>query len=94
MARNRNRPTCQLCWREPATQFHHFIPRTVHSNKWFRKRYSRLRMAEGIHVCRQCHGMIHETVPSEKQLGREFNALDKLRAHPDLARYLAWKRRR
>ena len=35
---------CQLCESEEAYNFHHFIPRTLHSNKWFKSRYSKQEM--------------------------------------------------
>ena len=31
---------CELCGSEDVHNFHHFIPRTLHSNKWFKKRYT------------------------------------------------------
>jgi hypothetical protein len=27
---------CELCQSEDAHNFHHFIPRTLHTNKWFK----------------------------------------------------------
>lgn len=47
-------------------------------------------MIETVSVCRDCHDAIHRFVPDEKDLGRHFNSLDKLRAHPDVARFAAW----
>ena len=43
---------CQLCESEDAHNFHHFVPRTLHSNKWFKKRYTRAQMQAGIDVCK------------------------------------------
>ncbi len=85
---------CELCQRDPVDNFHHFIPRTLHSNKWFKKRFTREQMARGIHVCRYCHRAIHRIVPSEKELGRHYNTIEKLLQHEKLARYVAWKRSR
>jgi hypothetical protein len=85
---------CQLCGLEEACNFHHLIPRTLRSNKWFKKRFTAHQMRRGIHVCRSCHRAIHDLVPDEKRLGREANTLEKLLSHPDVARYVAWKRRR
>jgi hypothetical protein len=75
------------------SSFHHLIPRTLHSNRWFKARYTREELQRGIDVCRGCHSMIHELL-SAKQLGREFQTAEKLQAHPKLAKYIAWKRRR
>lgn len=84
---------CQLCGCEPAASFHHVIPRTVHSNKWFKKNFSREQMREGLELCRQCHRTIHNML-DEKSLGRHFNTREKLLAHPAIARYLSWKQAR
>ena len=83
---------CELCRRDPAYNFHHFIPRTLHSNKWFKKRFDRERMAEGIDVCKLCHNAIHDLIPDEKELGRHYNTLESLLAHEEIAKYVAWKR--
>jgi len=85
--------TCELCQLEPATSFHHLIPRTLHSNRWFKKNYTRDEMRRGIDVCRRCHRAIHEFV-REKELGRNFNTKQRLLEQPDVAKYIAWRRRR
>jgi hypothetical protein len=85
---------CELCWCEQADNFHHLIPRTLHSNKWFKKRFTRERMREGIRVCRQCHSAIHDLIPDEKELGRHYNTLDRLLAHPEVAGYVEWRRKK
>jgi hypothetical protein len=83
---------CELCGREEASSFHHLIPRTLHSNKWFKRRFTAKQMRQGINVCKDCHGAIHDLVPDEKDLGRHYNTLEKLLAHEPIARYVAWKR--
>ena len=85
---------CQLCESEDAHNFHHFIPRTLHSNKWFKKRYSREQMREGVYLCKSCHSTIHDLIPDEKELGRHYNTQEKLLAHPQVANYVKWKRER
>jgi hypothetical protein len=84
---------CELCEIDESSSFHHLIPRTLHSNRWFKVRYTREQMSRGLNVCRACHKLIHELIP-EKQLGREYNTQDKLTAHPKIGKYIAWKRRR
>lgn len=84
---------CPMCARERSLTFHHLVPRTVHSNKWFKKRFTREQMAEGIHVCRQCHATIHDLIPDEKELGRDYHTVDAILAHPEFAKYLAWARK-
>ena len=88
---------CELCESEDAHNFHnfhHFIPRTLHRNKWFKKRYTREQMREGIEVCKSCHHAIHDLIPDEKELGRHYNTKEKLLAHPQVAGYVKWKRER
>jgi hypothetical protein len=84
---------CQLCQCDEAHNFHHFIPRTLHSNKWFKKRYSRQEMQRGIEVCKACHRAIHDLAPDEKELGRHYNTLEKLLKHPEIGKFVRWKRR-
>jgi hypothetical protein len=83
---------CELCCCEEADNFHHLIPRTLHGNKWFKKRFTREQMRRGIRVCRDCHKAIHDLIPDEKELGRHYNTLEKLLDHPGVAKYVDWKR--
>ena len=46
-----------------------------------------------VGLCRPCHKQIH-VLFTEKELEREWNSLDKLRAHPELQKFLEWIRRR
>ena len=85
---------CELCGIDEVYNEHHLIPRTCHSNKWFKKRYSRERMQATIAICPDCHRAIHRLIPDEKELGRHFNTLPSLLAHPQLRRYVAWVRKR
>lgn len=85
----RERP-CELCTRVRALSFHHLIPRTTHSNKWFRKTFTREQMATGLDLCSDCHSAIHRFVPSEKELGRSHNTKQALLTHPDIATFVAW----
>lgn len=85
------RGTCELCERTHRLTFHHLIPRTLHKNKWFKKRYTREEMtSRGLDLCRDCHSAIHALIPSEKTLGRDYNTKAALLAHEPLARYVAW----
>jgi len=81
---------CALCGRERTLTFHHLIPRTLHSNKWFEKNFKKEDMrTRGIEVCRECHSAIHRFI-SEKELGRNFNTLEKLLTHEALSRFVSW----
>ena len=85
---------CGLCGSEEVYNFHHFIPRTLHRNKWFKKRYTRRQLQQGMYLCKACHDAVHDLIPDEKTLGREFNAREKLLEHPPIAEYVEWKRKR
>jgi len=86
---------CTLCRREGPLTFHHLIPKRLHSNNWFRKRYTREEMvSRGIRVCLDCHKAIHRFIPNEKELGRSFDTRAKLLAHPGLGRFVTWLRGR
>ncbi len=89
---NKKNTTCQLCARHTkrGTTEHHLIPRTCHSNKWFKKNFSREQMRETVSLCSDCHQAIHAFVPNEKQLGREFNTLEKLLSHPLISNHVQW----
>ena len=82
---------CELCEVGEIYDFHHFVPRTLHSNKWFKKRYNKQELSKGIQVCKECHTTIHNLVP-EKKLGKEFNSLEKLLGHPEVQKYVRWRR--
>jgi hypothetical protein len=66
----------------------------VYSNKWFKKRFTREEMAAGIDVCKQCHKAIHDLIADEKELGRHYNTIESLLGHPELAKYVEWKKSR
>jgi hypothetical protein len=91
---NQPRP-CQLCGRVTrcGTTEHHLIPRTCHTNKWFKKQYTRDEMHETISVCRDCHRAIHDLIPDEKELGRHYSSLELLAGNEKIARYVSWVRK-
>ncbi|MEM7656789.1 MAG: hypothetical protein AAF399_11720 [Bacteroidota bacterium] len=81
---------CELCEREvERTSRHHLIPRTLHSNKWFKKRFSREQMEETVDLCRDCHRQIHRFI-NHKELGRHYNSLEKLLSHEKVKNFVAW----
>ena len=67
-----------------------WIPRRCHKIRWFQKRYSREQMRKTVPACRACHNAIHRFIPREKDLGRSFNTIASLRAHPEFAGFLEW----
>lgn len=82
--------TCELCGRSRPLTFHHLIPRTLHRNKWFKKRYSRDELRSGLELCRDCHSAIHRFVPREKDLGRDYWTKTLLLEHEQIAKFVAW----
>lgn len=85
---------CELCEREvPRRTKHHLIPRTRHRNKRNKKRFARDDVRSRIAMlCPACHRQLHALF-SEKVLERELNTLALLRAHPDVATFVAWLRK-
>ncbi|MCA9176386.1 MAG: hypothetical protein KDB14_17990 [Planctomycetales bacterium] len=86
---------CDLCRRitKTGTTEHHLIPRTCHKNKWFKKRFTRKEMAVTVSLCKDCHSAIHDLIPSEKELGRNYYTVELLKAHPQMAKFLDWVRK-
>ena len=84
---------CAMCDREVTeTTRHHLIPRTRHGSKRTRKTFTREAVRETVELCRACHKQIHALF-TEKELAREYYGLDRLRAHPDMEKFLAWIRK-
>lgn len=88
MSRDRE-GSCELCARERRLTFHHLIPVTLHSNRWFKRNFSREEMHRGAMLCRDCHDAVHRFIP-HKVLGREYNTVARLMEHPDVARFVRW----
>ncbi len=85
---------CELCKREvEKTSRHHLIPRTMHSNKWFKKNFTREQMIETVDLCRDCHRQIH-IFATEKELGRYYYTLEKLMEHEKIRNFVEWQSKR
>ena len=92
-----NTKKCELCGSSSDTlNFHHFIPKILHSTKWFEKRYTKEYMRNhGIWICNLfCHKEIHKFISSEKEMGRRYNTLELLMSHPDVKNYIEWRIKR
>lgn len=74
---------CPLCGRPmidgPSVDRHHWVPRTLGGRT-------------GTPMHRVCHRMIHRLF-DHTTLARHLNTPEAVRAHPDMARFLAWIRR-
>lgn len=87
---------CELCGsKHDYLNFHHLIPRTLHTNKWFKREYSREYMAHhGIWICKSyCHKQIHVFI-TEKDMGYSYNTRELLLGHPDVKKYIDWRSKR
>ncbi len=82
---------CALCGREEEVTRHHLVPRCRHANKRNKREFDRATVRQTAPFCRPCHRQVH-AVLTEKELEREWNTVEKLRAHPEIARFLAWIR--
>lgn len=80
---------CEMCSRETELTFHHLIPKTCHKNSWFKKNFTRDDMKRGINVCNECHFAVHKFI-SEKELGRNFNTLEKIMEHKLVRGFVEW----
>jgi len=88
--------SCELCKSEiDYLNFHHLIPKTLHSTKWFEKRFDKKYMREhGIWICKKyCHKQIHEFI-AEKEMGMFYNTLELLLSHPEVKKYVEWRSKR
>lgn len=84
---------CGLCGRLKELTFHHYIPKTLHTNKLFRKLYSIEYMnSHGIDLCDDCHKQIHMFF-TEKELGKTYNSKEKLISNEKIRKFLKWVRK-
>ena len=71
---------CPLCGRPlvpgPSVNLHHLVPRTYKGT-------------ETVVLHRICHAKIH-AVLSEKELRDHYHTVDRLREHPEIARFIRW----
>jgi len=70
---------CELCLRESVRYtVHHLVPRS-RGGKFGPK----------AKLCPTCHRQLHAQF-SESTLAREFDSIDRIKAHPEMAEYLNW----
>lgn len=85
---------CSFCQTDTNITHHHLIPRTFHSNKWYRKNFTKEQLKETIPLCLDCHRNLHSLIDNEKDLGRKYYTLELLMTNPMIQRYIEWKRKR
>lgn len=86
-------PICELCGRQVSELTrHHLIPRTRHRNRKVRQEFDGRELKSAVAwLCRACHNFLHALF-AEKTLEREFKTIERLSAHPDVIRFVAWLR--
>ena len=85
---------CGLCNRENELTRHHLVPRCLHSNKWYKKRYTKEELSKGIKICKNdCHPEIHKLI-TEKEMGKYYHTISRLLKHNKVKKYLKWKKQR
>jgi len=81
---------CLLCLRDGVNVTkHHLIPKTTHTNKKVKKKYSSEEMNEGIMICRPCHSNIH-ALYTEKELLAKYTTLDSLQSDDGVVKFSKW----
>jgi len=83
--------SCELCQRDIELTRHHLIPVSTH--KKYRKKRTREELSQLVMICRECHNQIHVLI-SEKEMAAYYNTLESLLAHPGVARFVEWLRKR
>lgn len=81
---------CKFCDREKELTFHHYIPKTLHTNKLFKKKYNIAFLNKhGVFLCSDCHKNIHAFF-TEKELGKYYNNKQKLLSNIKVRNFLKW----
>ncbi len=73
---------CELCEREmEVLTVHHLIPKQKKGTH-----------GPTIDICSACHRQVH-TLFDNTRLAQELNTLEKLKAEPQMAKFLSWVRK-
>jgi len=80
---------CPLCLRHVALTFHHLIPKKLHNRNFFKKKYKKNELRDGIMICRLCHDGLHDLY-DEMTLGKDYNTLEAIQDDPALIKHFAW----
>ena len=76
---------CELCERPvDALTTHHLFPKSQG-----RRAGRKVQELPTVRTCRACHRQLH-TLFSNKELARELDSLEKLKAHPAMEKFLTW----
>lgn len=82
---------CELCGRINECNEHHLIPKKNHSNKWFKKNFTKEQLNETILICKHdCHKNLHKIIGNDKEIGKKYNTKEKLLSHEKFKNYIDW----
>ncbi|KAJ3424168.1 hypothetical protein M0812_29801 [Anaeramoeba flamelloides] len=97
----KNKPKeCELCgdWRR--TSLHHLIPKLIIKREKKRsrksKKYKERRSFTEVHLvrlCKYCHSKLHKCF-THKELSEQYSTPDLICEHPDMIKYLKWKKKK
>lgn len=88
---NASHAACELCGRQqlPLTR-HHLIPQSQHQRNRAQRQFERMEMQTRIALlCRPCHSQVHAVLDNH-QLVLAYHTVEKLKVHPELAKFAAW----
>ena len=82
---------CELCNRTRLLTKHHLIPRAVHSKKRFIRQHGKKEMrVRSISICKECHDGIHDLIPDERELAKNYTTKEELLANPKVRKHISW----
>lgn len=84
-----DQPACATCGRKASLTFHHLIPKKLHRRTYFRKKFGREELNQGIAICRLCHNGIHRLY-DEMTLAKDFFSLENILADEQLHAHFQW----
>jgi hypothetical protein len=89
---------CELCGRpvgQNCLTRHHLLPRAqarrMKRRKMARRELKQRDPGRTVALCRPCHGNVHASL-SNGDLGRSYDSLETLSAHPDVRKFIEWVR--
>ena len=88
-ARAKQSESCPMCGRNRSLTFHHIVPSALRKRRSVKARFSPEELQQGLGICRDCHNAVHHFI-SNKELSQRWHGLEELKAHPEIAKYIAW----
>lgn len=91
--KNNKLSNCEICEREQPLQFHHLIPKKVHSKLRYIKLYGKEFLNwNGIMICKLCHKHLHKNF-THIQLAEKLNTLDNILNNEDMKKFINWAKK-